>query len=169
LRIRDRSRYFVKRSRLQSPSAADILETFADPDAANIEIRKSRAGDRAVDVSRYFTAASDGQTLEVPRDSIGRLWDRVEENPVTSWLFHTYVRRCGFHVELFLDKREFEVFWRLHATLPLAKIQLRLVRCDHLSHSPFGDCDRIAVDLFMQRRHSAAFLAFMKEHLPHAR
>jgi hypothetical protein len=49
------------------------------------------------------------------------------------------------------------------------KLQLRLVKRDGLSHSPFGDCDRISVDIFLKRRHSATFLSFMKDHLPHAR
>ncbi len=105
--------------------------------------------------------------MEVPRDSIGRLWDRLEENPVSSWLFHAFVRKCGFHVELFLNEAEFEVFWRAHTTLPLSKIQL--VKADGLSNSPFGDCDRISADIFMKRKNSAAFLKFMQENLPNAR
>jgi len=170
LRIRERSRYFVQRSELQSPSAADIWQAFADPEASNIELRKSKATDSSVEVSRYFTTPSDDQaTMEVPRDSIGRLWDRLEENPVSSWLFHAFVRKCGFHVELFLNETEFEVFWRAHATLPLSKIQLRLVKADGLSNSPFGDCDRISADTFMKRKNSAAFLKFMQENLPDAR
>ena len=170
LRVRDKSRYFVKRSLLNSPSAADIWRTFSDSEATNIELRKSQAADPTVSVSKYFTTLSgDNESLEIPRDSIGRLWDRLEENAVTSWLFHTYVRKCGFHVELFLDECEFDIFWRSHAALPLSKLQLRLVKRDGLSHSPFGDCDRISVDIFMKRRHSAPFLSFMKEHLPHAR
>jgi hypothetical protein len=170
LRIREASRYFVKRTQLVSPTADEIWRTFADPDAANIELRKSRAAASAVEVSKYYTTPSDdSQSLEIPRDSIGRLWDRLEENPVTSWLFHTFVRKFGFHVELFLDEREFDVFWRAHAALPLSKIQLRLVRRDGLSHSPFGDGDRISVDIFLKRRDREPFLTFMKEQLPHAR
>jgi hypothetical protein len=170
LRIRDKARYFLRRSRLQSPSAADIWHTFRDPAASNIELRKSRAADDFVDVAKYDTTPSDDrESLEIPRDSIGRVWDRLEENPVTSWLFHTYVRNCGYHVELFLNEPEFEIFWEAHKALPLSKLQLRLVKCDGLSHSPFGDCDRISVDIFMKRRNSAAFVSFMKEHLPHAR
>jgi hypothetical protein len=170
LRIRDGSRYFVKRSQLHAPSSAQIWQAFSDPNAANIELRKSHAADSCVRVSKYFTTSSgESDTLENPHDSIGRLWDRLEENAVTSWLFHSYVRKRGFHVELFLDEREFDVFWRSHVTLPLSKIQLRLVKCDGLPDSPFGDCDRISVDIFMKRRHSDAFLAYMREHLPHAR
>lgn len=170
LRIRESSRYFVKRTQLMSPSAADIWQTFADPTASNIELRKSRAAESFVEVSKYYTAPSDDQqTLEIPRDSIGRLWDRLEENPVSSWLFHTFVRKFGFHVELFLDEREFEIFWQAHTALPLSKLQLRLVMCDGLSHSPFGDRQRISADIFMKRRDSAAFVSFMKDNLPHAR
>jgi hypothetical protein len=170
LRIRDKSRYFVKRSRLTSPAAADIWRIFSDREASNIELRKSRAADDSVEVSRYFTTATDDQeALEVPRDSIGRLWDRLEENLISSWLFHGYVRKFGYHVELFLNEPEFDIFWQSHAGLPLSKLQLRLVKCDGLSHSPFGDGDRISVDIFMKRRDSARFLSFIKEHLPHAR
>jgi hypothetical protein len=169
-RIRDKSRYFVKRSRLDAPGPSDIWRTLSDGEASNVELRKSRAADASVEVSRYFSTASDDpQMLEVPRDSIGRLWDRFEENPVSSWLFHTFVRKFGFHVELFLDRREFDTFWQSHATLPLSKLQLRLVKRDGLPHSPFGDADRISVDVFMRRRSRARFLSFMKERLPHAR
>ncbi len=170
LRIREQSRYFIRCSRLENPTAADIWQAFADPAASNIELRQSRAADQFVYVRKYYTTpGDDGESLEIPRDSIGRLWDRLEENPVSSWLFHTYVRKCWFHVELFLDEREFEIFWNAHATLPLSKLQLRLVKRDGLSHSPFGDGDRISVDIFMKRASSAAFISFMKEHLPHAR
>lgn len=80
LRIRESSRYFVQRTQLMSPTAADIWQAFADPDASNIELRKSRAAESSVEVSKYYTAPSDDQqTLEIPRDSIGRLWDRLEE------------------------------------------------------------------------------------------
>jgi hypothetical protein len=170
LRIRDKSRYFVKRSRLESPGAAEIWRTFSDRNASNVELRKSRAAATSVEVSRYFTAASHGtETREIPRDSIGRLWDKLEANPISSWLFHAFVRKFGFHVELFLDQREFGEFWRWHATLPVSKLQLRLVKRDGLPHSPFGDADRISVDIFMRRRNSAHFLSFVKEHIPHAR
>jgi hypothetical protein len=170
MRVRKQSRYFVKKSELAAPSAADAWQAFADPAAANIELRKSRAKDPAVSVSKYYTtSAGDPQTLEIPRDSIGKLWDRLEENAMTAWAFHTLVRKFGFHVELFLDEREFAIFWESHTTLPLSKLQLRLMRRDALPESPFGDCDRISIDIFMKRKDSAAFISFMKEHLPHAR
>lgn len=170
IRIKQRSQYSVMRTRLESPNAAEIWAAFTDPDASNVELRKSRAADSIVEVSKYYaTVRDDPQSLELPRDSIGRLWDRLEENPVTSWLLHTYVRRFGFHVELFLDAHEFDVFWRAHDALPLSKIQLRLVKRDGLSHSPFRESDRISVDIFMKRKDRGAFLSFMKEHLPGAR
>jgi len=170
LHIRDQSRYFVTTSQLDHPSPAEIWRTFADPLAANIELRKTRAADSFVEVRKYHTTPSHHPgSLEIPRDSIGRLWDRLEEHRVTSWLFHTYVRTCGFHVELFLNEREFDIFWRAHAALPLSKIQLRFVNRDGFSNSPCGDADRISVDIFLKRRHSGVFLSFMKEHLPDAR
>jgi hypothetical protein len=170
LRTRDKSRYFVQRTRLEDPSAAEVWRLFSDTEASNVELRKSRATDALVEVSKYYTTL-DGATdaLEVPKDTIGRLWDRLEENPVTSWLFHAMVRRFGYHVELFLNEREFAIFWAAHATLPLSKLQLRFVRCDGLPHSPFGDCDRISIDLFMRRSVSPAFIRFIKEQLPDAR
>jgi hypothetical protein len=174
LRIRERSRYFVTRSRLESPSAGDIWQCLDDRTASNIELRKTHAAAACVEVSRYSTSptddrAPDDHATEIPRDAIGRLWDRIEENPVAAWLFHAFVRTFGYHVELFLNQGEFEVFWRAHRQLPLSKLQLRLVKCDGFERSPFGDGDRISIDIFMKRRDSAAFLSFLKEHLPHAR
>ncbi|MEZ6069201.1 MAG: hypothetical protein R3C10_02785 [Pirellulales bacterium] len=113
--------------------------------------------------------ANGSDRLEIPRDAIGSLWDRLEENRVTSWLFHTLVRRYGFHVELFLDRDEFAVFWQAHARLPLKKIQLRLVRRDDLPHSPIGRRDCISADLFMRRSDRDAFVTFLHGHLPHVR
>jgi hypothetical protein len=170
LRIREKPRYYVRRTTLDAPSAADVWRLFAEPEASNVELRKSRAADTSVEVSKYYTALTGAaDALEVPKDSIGRLWDRLEENWLTSWLFHTLVRRFGYHVELFLDEREFALFWASHATLPLAKLQLRFVRRDGLPHSPFGDRDRVSIDLFMRRSVSPAFIRFMKEQLPDAR
>jgi hypothetical protein len=175
LRIRERSRYFVTRSRLESPSAGDIWQCLDDRTASNVELRKTHAAATCVEVSRYSTSPTDdgasgnSATVEIPRDSIGRLWDRIEENPLASRLFHAFVRTFGYHVELFLNQGEFEVFWRAHRQLPLSKLQLRLVKCDGFERSPFGDGDRISIDIFMKRRDSAAFLSFLKEHLPHAR
>jgi hypothetical protein len=169
-RIRNRSRYFVNESTIAGPTAEQIWNTFADPQAANIELRKSRAADSNVCIREYYlTSSVDCDTLEIPRDSIGRIWDRLEENRIAAWMFHAYVRKWGFHVELFLNRPEFELFWEQHGRLPLAKIQLRFIPCDGMPDSPFGDGDRISIDVFMKRRHSAEFLSFLKVHLPHAR
>ena len=115
-RTRPQSRYYVRKEILESPTASQLWDVFTDSSAANIELRKSRAADAAVEISRYFTSVNDAdqQLLEVPKDSIGKLWDRLEENRVTSFLFHALVRHFGFHVELFLDADQFPVFWQAH-------------------------------------------------------
>jgi hypothetical protein len=175
LRIRSQLRYFKQTTELNSPTAAEVWQLFANPTAANVELRKSRATESSVQVSKYYTLPTgsestvDDRALEIPRDSIGRIWDRLEENPLASVLFHGFVRRFGFHVELFLDAEEFHIFWEAHTSLPLSKIQLRFVRRDGITHSPFGRRDCISADLFMRRSKSPAFLSFMKEKLPHAR
>lgn len=169
-RVQPRRRFVVETSKLHSPTADDVWRLFVDSDAANIELRKSRANSSELDVFKYYPAnAAEVATVEVARDSVGRLWDRLEENALTSFLFHTLVRRCGFHVELFLDEQEFAVFWRDHGRLPLSKIQLRFVRADHLPHSPCGSRDCISADLFMPRWKSAAFLHYLREQIPDAR
>jgi len=175
LRIRSQLRYFKQTAELNSPTAAEVWQLFADPTAANIELRKSRATESSVQVSKYYTLPTgsestiDDRAMEIPRDSIGRIWDRLEENPLASVLFHGFVRRFGFHVELFLGAEEFQIFWEAHTRLPLSKIQLRFVRRDGITHSPFGRRDCISADLFMRRSKSPAFLRFMKDKLPHAR
>ncbi|MGD9634051.1 MAG: hypothetical protein AB7I57_01405 [Pirellulales bacterium] len=169
LGLRPKSRCYVQHSTYELPSAAEVWQLLSNCDAANVEIRKARARDRTIDVARYYPTSDGGQTLEVPKDSIGKLWDRLEENRITAWLFHTLVRRFGYHVELFLDEQEFAIFWREHERLPLSKIQLRLVRRDGMAHSPFGQRDCISADLFMRRSASLAFLSFIKANLPHAK
>ncbi|HWB07631.1 MAG TPA: DNA-binding protein [Pirellulales bacterium] len=170
LRVQTRRRFVVEHTTLDSPTASEVWELLGDRSAANIELRKSRAGDSQVDVRKYYPAsAADEAVLDAAQDSVGRLWDKLEENALTSYAFHTLIRRFGFHVELFLDEREFAVFWNAHRGLPLSKIQLRYVRADHLPHSPCGDRDCASADLFMLRSKSAAFLNFVREHLPHAR
>jgi hypothetical protein len=170
LRVRPQTRYFMRRCLIESPTADDVWECFTDPAAANIEMRKPSASSTAVRLAKFYTAADGADDLlEVPRDSIGRLWDRLEENRLTSALFHGLTRRYAFHVELFLDRDEFEIFWQAHAGLPLLKIQLRFVHHDGLPNSPFGDRDCIAADLFMSRSASPAFLRFVHEKLPDAR
>jgi hypothetical protein len=104
--------------------------------------------------------------LDLPQDRIGRTWDRIEETPILSSLFHWFVRTRAFHVELFLDPDEFRAFWSAHRSLPLRKIQLRRVHRDGLPHSAMRDGDRISVDLFLMRRHRDAFLEFVRRVLP---
>ena len=170
LRVRPKSRYFVRKEIRQSPSAQEVWSAFLDREASNIELRKSKAADEKVEISKYYTSSGEHEeVLEVPKDTIGKLWDRLEENPVTSYLFHEMVKRLGFHVELFLNEDEFPVFWDVHLKLPLSKIQLRYVRSDGLPHSPVGERDCISADIFMKRSKSAEFLAFMKERLPDAK
>jgi hypothetical protein len=106
--------------------------------------------------------------LELPRDTIGRLWDRLEENPVTSFLMHALTRHFAFHVELFFSPEEFTTFWASHRTQPLRKLQLRYIRRDGMPHSPFRDHDCVSVDLFMLRRHRRQFLTYLKETCPAA-
>ena len=107
--------------------------------------------------------------MAVPRDSLGRLWDRLEENAVSAWLFHALVRNLAFHVELFLREDEFAAFWDHHRQLPVSKIQLRFVRHDGMQHSPFSDADCVSADLFMMKWKRDEFLAFVKEYIPNVR
>ena len=170
LRIRDKSRYFCSQESISLPSAAELWEVFQDSTTSNIEIRKSHAANFSVEISRYYTSSDQPEeVLEVPKDRIGRIWDRLEENPLSSLLFHTFVRKFGYHVELFLDRDEFEVFWKMHQEMPLSKIQLRFVRADDLPHSPIGSRDCVSADLFLKRKDRDKFLAQMKAHLPHAK
>ena len=126
-----------------------------------------RAADRAVDVYRYFTRAPQGGggALPFPRDSIGRLWDRLEANPISSALFHGFARRFLYHVELFVPPEEFAAFWETHTTLPLMKMQFRYIKRDGLPHSPFLRHDCVSVDLLMWKKHKRTFDAYVKEKL----
>ena len=170
LRVRPQSRYFVRKEIKNAPSAQEVWQVFLDQEASNIELRKSKAADAEVEISKYYTSTEgEREVMEVPKDTIGKLWDRLEENPITSYLFHMMVKKLGFHVELFLNEDEFPVFWDAHRGLPLSKIQLRYVRHDGLPHSPVGERDCISADIFMKRKESAEFLAFMKERLPNAK
>ncbi len=170
LRVRPKSRFRMETSALESAGAAEIWSVFADPEASNIELRKSGSAATSVSIRKYYAVQSSTEgELDEAKDSLGRLWDRLEENPLTSVLFHGLTRRYLFHVELFLDEQEFLVFWQAHGGLKLMKIQLRHVHPDGLPYSPIGDREAISADIIMRRTDSAAFLAFMKEHLPHVR
>jgi hypothetical protein len=164
LRVKDRSRYFVRREEVEGAGSGAILSTLRDERAANVEIRQSNASSGKVQVYRYYSeaGASPSPVLELPRDSLGRLWDRLEENPVTSFLMHALTRHLAFHVELFFTAEEFATFWESHAVLPLRKIQLRYIRRDGMPHSPFRDHDCVSADMFMFRRHRAVFEAYLR-------
>jgi hypothetical protein len=150
-----------------NPPAATVWEWFHDASASNVEVRKAGAATPKVTVYTYYVdAANTSAALELPRDRLGRLWDRLEENPLTSVLFHALSRRLAHHVELFLSESEFTAFWNTHATLPIAKIQLRFIKRDGFPHSPFRDHDCISADLFMRKAHRPRFEAYLRDTLP---
>jgi hypothetical protein len=167
LKTAAKSRYYAKELRLTNPSSAAILGYFHDTRPSNVEVRKAGSATDTVHVYQYFTAAAEGEgALEVPRDAIGRVWDRLEENPVASPLFHALTRWLAYHVELFLSEAEFATFWETHAAQPIMKIQLRSIRRDGLPHSPFRDHDCVSADLFMHKKHRPTFDAYLKQTLP---
>ncbi|MBC7964524.1 MAG: hypothetical protein H7Z17_01265 [Fuerstia sp.] len=171
LQVKPKSKYFVRGSKMENPSAEDIQNLFNDPEASNVEIRKNQATSTAIDVSHYYidTNAGGSDTMELPRDGIGRIWDRLEATPVVSTLFHWFVRTFAFHVELFLNPEEFAIFWKHHQSLPVSKIQLRRVLKDGLTHSACEHDDCISADLFMTRRNRDVFCRFVATHLPNVR
>ncbi|WP_165253022.1 hypothetical protein [Paludisphaera soli] len=171
LRTKPKASYFVRRETRFRPAADEILDALRDDEATNVEVRQSHAAAPGVTISRYYNDPGDasGAALELPRDALGRLWDRLEENPVTSFLMHALSRRVAWHTELFLTPREFEVFWRKRAEVPLRKIQLRYIRRDGMPHSPFREEDNVSADLFMFRTSKPAFDALLRKHLPAVR
>lgn len=168
LQVKPKSKYFVRRSKLENPTAEIIQNLFNDPEASNVEIRKNQVAGTAIDVSHYYIDinAGDSDSMELPRDRIGRIWDRLEETPVVSTLFHWFVRTFAFHVELFLKPEEFAIFWEHHQSLPVSKIQLRRVLKDGICHSACEHDDCISADLFMTRRNRDVFCRFVATHLP---
>jgi hypothetical protein len=170
LQTKDKSRYFVRRAETRNPPAQEVWSCFHDTRASNVEVRKASSAADTVQVFRYYTeeASGDGAALEMPRDALGRLWDRLEENPISSVLFHALVRSLAYHVELFLPEKEFNTFWASHCRLPILKIQLRFIRKDGFPHSPFREQDCISADLFMRRKHRKAFETYLKDMLPAA-
>ncbi|HZZ82069.1 MAG TPA: hypothetical protein VFE62_26455 [Gemmataceae bacterium] len=163
LRVKPKARYFIQRETLPAPGGADLLAALRDPRPTNVEIRKASAAATEASVCRFYndSAAASGDALELPRDSLGRLWDRLEENAVTSWLMHAFARYCVWHVELFFTADEFVTFWHTHQNLPIKKIQVRYIRRDGLPHSPFREHDCMSVDLFMLRHHRQEFEAYL--------
>lgn len=171
LAVTARKRYSMQHERIAHPTSQQIWRLLRDSSATNTEVRKSRAKSTWIDVFRYTATSAEryAALVSAPRDKIGAIWDRLEQNPLSSWLFHTLVRTLGYHVELFLDEAEFELFWRHHPAWPLSKIQLRYMRRDGFLHSPCRDGERISVDLFMPRSARVEFLERITEVLPHAR
>src|SRR5262249_4495989 len=139
------------------------LKALLNPRASNVEIRKAKAARRNVQVSTYFTAANEAGALDFPRDSLGRLWDRLEENRLTSFLMHAATRYFAWHVELFLSAEQFVRFWQTHRALPLRKMQLRYIRRDGFPHSPFRERDCVSVDLFMLRWNRQRFETYLRQ------
>jgi hypothetical protein len=164
LRVRPKERYFVQAQIVDNPGAAELIAALCDTRAANVEIRKARAGSRAVTIARYYTGPDHAASaLELPRDRLGRLWDRLEENPVTSFLMHALTRHLAWHVELFFTTEDFARFWDSHRALPLKKLQLRYIRRDGWPHSPFRDHDCVSVDLFMLRLARRRFEHYLQQ------
>ena len=153
------------------PSASDLLGALRDREATNVEIRQSHAASPKVTVRKYYKEPGEtsAPALELPRDALGRLWDRLEENPVTSFLMHALSRHLAWHTELFFTPGEFELFWRTHAQVPLRKIQLRSIRRDGMPHSPFRDGDCVSADLFLFRKDKPRFDAYLRATLPAVR
>jgi hypothetical protein len=164
LLVKPKSRYFVHRETLENAPPSAILSALSDRDATNVEIRQSSAASAKVTIARYYKDPGDtsAPALELPRDALGRLWDRLEENPITSFLMHALSRRVAWHTELFFTPVEFALFWRTRAQLPLRKIQLRYLKRDGLPHSPCRDDDCVSADLFIFRWHRSRFLEYLK-------
>jgi hypothetical protein len=171
LRTRPKSSYFIRRETWRSPEASDLLEALRDGEAANVEVRQSHAASDKVRVCKYYTRpfGPSGPALELPRDALGRLWDRLEENPVSSFLMHALSRHLAWHTELFFTPSEFALFWRTHGQVPLRKIQLRYIRRDGMPHSPFCDEDCVSADLFLFRYDKPAFDVYLKRTFPSVR
>ena len=164
LRIKPKSGYFIRREFRKNAEANEILAALRDREAANVEIRQAHAASENVTISKYYTSPGDSTApaLELPRDALGRLWDRLEENPISSFLMHALSRHVAWHTELFFTAAEFELFWRTHSKVPLRKIQLRYIRRDGMPHSPFRDEDCVSADLFLLRFDKPAFDAYLQ-------
>jgi hypothetical protein len=171
IQTKEKTRYYVNQLQVIRPSGQKILELFHDPGPSNVEIRKAGSRAETITVYKYYSqpVEGNGEALDVPRDRLGRLWDRLEENPVTRMLFHRLNRWLAYHVELFLSEADFVRFWDTHWTLPILKIQLRFIRRDGFKHSPFKQQDCISADLFMFKNQRRMFDAYLKQTLPAAR
>jgi hypothetical protein len=165
VKVKEKTRYYMKMQKLANLSSRQVWDFFQDPTASNVEIRKAGAASPEVKVYQYYTNPPDGDAdaRELPRDTLGSLWDRLEANPITSMLLHGLARRLAHHVELFLPEEDFAAFWETHGALPLSKIQLRFIRRDGFPNSPFREHDCISIDLFMLKKHKRAFETYVKE------
>jgi hypothetical protein len=161
--VKPQSRYYMNREELHDPDAATVLAALRDERATNVEVRKANAAGDTATVARFYNDAGGAQApvLELPRDALGRLWDRLEENRLTAFLMHALTRHLAWHIELFFTAEEFARFWADHRQLPLRKIQLRFIRRDGFPHSPFCDHDCVSSDMFMLRRHRQAFEGYL--------
>ncbi|HEY7329828.1 MAG TPA: hypothetical protein VH592_19495, partial [Gemmataceae bacterium] len=141
LKVKEKTRYYMKMQKRANLSSRQVWDFFQDATASNVEIRKAGAASPEVKVCQYYTSPPDGDAdaLELPRDTLGSLWDRLESNPITSALMHGLARRLAHHVELFLPEDDFAAFWETHSALPLSKIQLRYIRRDGFPNSPFRE------------------------------
>lgn len=168
LLTKPKSRYYVHRTTWNRPSASELLTALRNRNATNVEIRQTHARSPKVTVSKYFTELGEASSaaLELPRDALGRLWDRLEENPITSYLMHAVGRHLVWHAELFFEPSEFARFWQMHDQLPLRKIQLRLILRDGLPQSPFRDADCVSADLFMWRWEKTRFQDCLETQFP---
>jgi hypothetical protein len=164
LRVKPKSKYYVRREERENPSSAELLADLRDTRATNVEIRKAKASGSSVRVNKYYNdpGSTESPVLELPRDALGRVWDRMEENALTSFVLHALTRYFAWHVELFFTAEEFATFWETHRSVPLRKIQLRYIRRDGLPHSPFRDHDCVSADMFMLRRHRRRFEDYLK-------
>jgi hypothetical protein len=162
--LKDKSVYFCKHTQRVNPTGAELLALLQDTGASNVEIRKGKAAGDTVDVYQYYTSSTGDSTAEeLPRDALGKLWDKLEANPITAFLFHGLTRWLAFHVEAFFSPEEFVRFWETHRSLPVLKFQLRYIKRDGLPHSPFLRHDCVSADMFMLRKHKPAFEAYIKE------
>jgi hypothetical protein len=164
----EQATYFLRTRELINPTSQEIIASFSDNRPMNVEIRKAGSAAATVQVYQYFAEKGRGADAaqELPRDALGRLWDRLEENPVSSFLFHRLTRWLAFHTELFLSEQEFARFWQTHDALPIRKIQLRFIHRDGWPHSPFRDQDCISADLFLLRKDRRRFEWYRKQTLP---
>jgi hypothetical protein len=158
-RVKPKQSYFLRTQGMDAPAAGELIDALGDKTAANVEIRKPSASGTLVKIFRYYSQAADGSSpaMEIARDSIGRIWDRLEENSITSLLMHALTRHVAFHVELFFTPRQFERFWETHRGVPLKKIQLRYISADGLPNSPFRAQACVSADMFMFRWRRRAF------------